>query len=112
MEKRFSQSAVASASDGSVNSALRKLGFACDAADIVLTYWPDKELSPSPFVPPRMKRPSPGLVLKNRMQTMRMRCRTIWTRRRRFGDMRLRSMVSGVGYPARHLVELLGSIGW
>jgi len=47
MEKRFSQSAATSASDGSVDSALRKLSFACDAADKVLTYWADEELRPS-----------------------------------------------------------------
>ena len=87
IEKQFSQSAAASASDGSVDSALGKLSFACDAADKVLTYWPDEELRSSPFVLPPMKRPSPGLVLKNRMQTVRARCRTTWTRSRRFGEI-------------------------
>ena len=57
MEQRFSKSIVASASDGSVDSELGKLSFACDTADKVLAYWTDKELRPSPFVPPRMKRP-------------------------------------------------------
>ncbi|PUU72348.1 hypothetical protein B9Z19DRAFT_1137919 [Tuber borchii] len=37
MAKRFSQFAAASASDGSVDRALRKLSFACDAAEKVLS---------------------------------------------------------------------------
>jgi len=39
MEKRFSKSAVESASDWSMDSALRQLNFACDAADKGLAYW-------------------------------------------------------------------------
>ena len=87
MEKRFSQSAATSASDGSADSALRKLSFSCEAADKVLTYWFDRELRSSLFVSLSMKRPSPGLVLKNRMQTVMVRRKTAWTRRRRFGEI-------------------------
>ena len=72
---------------GSVDSGLRKLNFACGAADKVLTFWPDEELRTSSFVPSRIKRPSPGLVLKNRMQTVSVRRKTAWTRHRIFREI-------------------------
>jgi len=50
MKKRFLQQTAASARDGSVDSALRKLPFASDAAEEVLTHWRDKELRSSPSV--------------------------------------------------------------
>jgi len=64
MEKRSSLFTAASCSDGSVDSAQRKLGFESDAAEKVLIDRGDEELRSSPFVPPPdeapFARPGPG----------------------------------------------------
>lgn len=50
MEKRFSQSTVASADSGFIEGARRKFSFASDTTDEDLAYWRDEELCSSPFV--------------------------------------------------------------
>jgi len=57
MIKLFSQTTAASASNGLVDSAGRKLRFASDLTDEILAYWSDEELRSSAFVPPPNEAP-------------------------------------------------------
>ena len=64
MEKRFLQTTTASASAGLVDSAQRKLSFAGDATDEVLTCRRDEELRSSPFLSPPDEAPLAGFGLE------------------------------------------------